>query len=429
MPNAPEATVFLPPVLPDKYDIIPIHQSDLATYKFCRRRWNWSSPARQNLRRKITIYGVNPPLWFGTGIHYALQLHYDPILQRDPVETFKTWWTWQVEGGIVLEDELEQVLDVEPTLVPGQKFDTQHGPAYESMDRYEPDMYKVRGMRELLPEFFEDEWLELRDLGIGMMTFYKEYAEKNDNFDIIAAESSFSVPLGFESIDTREESPNYGKSLEVHARGKRDAIIQWHDTGLYGIMDHKTAGKMDDDYFKKLEKDPQCSTYLWASQEEAKIHDLPWKKIEYVLYNVLRKKYPQSPTPLQSGKPSVDRANEGTTAELFEQYVRDNNLTSWFESEKGEKAQGYYTWLLEQGDKNFIIREPVYRNVHEAYNTGEQIKMIAKEMLAADLPIYPNPTGDWLCTNCPFRAPCIAADDGSDYTAMLVDGYERNRDR
>ncbi len=412
MPNAPEA-LFHQPTLPGKYDILPIHQSDLATYKYCRRKWDWSSPSKHNLRRKITIYGVNPALWFGTGIHYALQLHYDPLLQRDPVETFKTWWTWQVEGGIVSQDELEQVLDVEPR------------PTLDDLG--EPVAYTVKGMRELLPEFFEEEWLELRDLGVGMMEFYKEYAEKNDNFDVIAAESSFSVPLGFEARDTREQSPNYGQMLEVHARGKRDAIIQWRDTGLYGIVDHKSASTIGDDYFRKLDKDPQCSTYLWASQEEAKMYDLPWKKIEYVLYNVLRKKYPQAPTSLKSGKPSLNRTEEGTTAELFEDYVKDNNLSAWFNTDL--KAQGYYTWLLEQGDKNFIIREPVYRNVHEAYNTGEQIKMVAQEMLSDNLAIYPNPTSDWLCTNCPFRAPCLAADDGSDYEAMLVDGFERNRDR
>jgi hypothetical protein len=113
---------------------------------------------------------------------------------------------------------------------------------------------------------------------------------------------------------------------------------------------------------------------------------------------------------------------------MFEAYVRDNNLTGWFQSEKGAKAQGYYTWLLEQGDRNFIIREPVYRNVHEAYNTGEQIRQIARDMLNSPA-LYPHPTGDFSCVKCAFRAPCIAKDDGSDYEAILEDGYEKNRDR
>ena len=402
------APVTALPHLPDKYDIIPIHASDLGTYKGCRRRWDWTSPARNNLRRKVTIFGVNPNLWFGTGIHYALQLHYDPLLKRDPVETFLSWYELQLEGGYLAEEDLEHTLDPEPTLHEG--------------------LYQVKGLKELLPEYFEDEWLALKELGAGMMEFYKEYAQREDNFTVVAAESTFSVPLGFQAVDTREQSPNYGKFLEVHARGKRDAIIQWDATEKYGIIDHKTAGKMDDDYFRKLDKDPQCSTYLWASQEEAAIHDLPWKHIEYVLYNVLRKVYPKPPTPLQSGLPSVDRTKEGTTAEMFEAYIRENGLVKWFESEKGLKAQGYYTWLLEQGDRNFIIREPVYRNVHEARNTGEQIKMVAKEMLS-DPDIYPNPTGEFWCVNCAFRAPCIAADDGSDVAGMLEDSYERNRGR
>ena len=99
----------------------------------------------------------------------------------------------------------------------------------------------------------------------------------------------------------------------------------------------------------------------------------------------------------------------------------------WFES--NVKAQGYYTWLLEQGDKNFIQRVTTYRNKHEIAATGEHITMIAKEMLDPNIAIYPRFTGDYNCTRCAFRVPCIAKQDGSDYRSILEDGYERNRDR
>jgi hypothetical protein len=264
-----------------------------------------------------------------------------------------------------------------------------------------------------------------------MLTFYKEWAAKNDDFIVVAAESTFSVPLGFMAIDTREESPNYGKKLEVHARGKRDAIIYYPEYDRFRINDHKSAARIDEDEFIKLENDQQISTYLWASTEEAKIYDMPWKDHPFdgALYTALRKKYPSPPTPTYQGKAlSVNRNEESTTAELFEAALKSNETwQQWFVSNK--KAQEYYTWLCEIGDENFIVRKLVPRNRHEIEAQGKHLRMIAEEMLNPNTAIYPNPTGNWLCTGCAFRSPCLAADDGSDWRGMLADGYEQNRDR
>lgn len=394
--------------IPSKYDVIPIHTSDVGNFKRCRRYWIWTSPTRHNLRRRVDINGVNLPLWFGTGIHYALQHYYDPILSRDPVETFKTWYELQVNGGVVGEEWLEFTYDINPVAT--------------------GDTWKIAGLKELLPawEVVEEEYEHHRELGIGMMAFYKEYAAKNDNFVCVAAESTYSIPLGFEWEDFRPESPNFGKKIPVHARGKRDAIIYFPDNDRYGIIDHKTADRVDDAYFAKLEKDEQCNNYLWATLHEK---DLPWegKPVEGIIYQALRKRHPKPPTITTKGFPSLDRQKEGTTADLFQEVIVGNPaLEEWFRSDA--KAQAYYTYLCEMGDKNFIQREPVFRNQHEIEATGIHLEMIAREMLDSPF-IYPNPTGDFRCVQCAFRAPCIAVDDGSDYESMLEDGYELNRDR
>lgn len=356
-------------------------------------------------------------LWFGTGIHYALEMYYDPILQRDPVESFQTWFQYQWDGGVVGEEWLDRTYDIHPRLV---------APTTDATDRY-----NVRGLKELLPnvEVVQEEFELHRELGIGMMTFYREWAEKNDDFVTVAAESVYSIPLGFEAIDRREDSPNYGKSLEVHARGKRDAVIYYPQYDKYGINDHKTAARIDEDYFAKLDKDEQCSNYLWATIMEAQLYDLPWKDatVDRVLYTGLRKNYPKPPTITKNGWPSLDRQKEGTTAELFQQTIVGNpHFEEWFRTD--EKAQAYYTYLCEAGDEMFIQRDLVTRNYHEIQATGNHLWMIAKEMVS-EPSIYPNPTGEFRCLQCAFRAPCIAADDGSDWKGMLADGYEVNRDR
>lgn len=411
--------VARPPAIPSKWDIIPIHGSDISAYKRCRRYWDWTSPARNNLRRRVDVSGIKFELWFGTGIHYALEKYYDPILQRDPVESFQTWYQMQWDGGTVDEEWLDLTYDIKPRLI-------------SNPTRGKGAQWVIRGLRELLPniELVEEEFEFHRQLGIGMLTFYKEWAAKNDDFVTVAAESVYSIPLGFTAVDRREDSPNYGKKLEVHARGKRDSIIYYPERDKFGVNDHKTAAQIDDAYFAKLEKDEQCSNYLWATKEEAKMEDLPWSghEVDRVLYTALRKNYPKPPTITKTGWPSLDRSKEGTTAELFEQTIMENeNYGEWFRN--NDKAQAYFTYLCEMGDELFIRRDLVTRNKYEVQATHDHLVAIAKEMLDPKLNIYPNPTGSWLCTGCAFRAPCIARDDGSDWKGMLADGYEINRDR
>lgn len=420
--------VVQPPGVPSKWDIIPIHSSDVASYKQCRRKWDWSSPARNNLRRKVSIHGIYEPFWFGSGIHYALEMFYDPVLKRDPVEAFLTWYDIQTRGGIVTEDWLERVYDLHPVPTGQYEVDATLNLAIP-VENAQP-LYKIKGLFELLPQPIEEEFEVLRQLGVGMMEYYKGYAAKHDDFIVVARESTYSIPLGFESLDVREDSPNHGRYLEVHARGKRDTVVYVPETQKYRLHDYKTAAKIDEDYFIKFEKDEQFSNYLWATKYEALQAGYPWSEhvVDSIVCVALRKNYPKPPTVLQSGFLSIDRQKEGTTAELFQEAIIGNeNLEHWFKT--NEKAQNYYTYLLENGDDLFIQKDTVTRNAYEIEAVGKHLKMIAQEMLDPNTNIYPNPTGSRSCTRCAFRPPCIAKDDGSDWQTMLVDGFEENRDR
>lgn len=421
-----DGKLLQPPPIPHKHDIIPIHASDIASFKGCRRRWDWSSPARNNLRRKVTIFGLDPNLFFGTGIHYALEHYYNPTLRRDPVEAFLWWFELQWNGGIVSEYQLDLTYDLNPVkteIVPSALT-----PEGQWDDAGEPEeVYRVKGLRDLLPSPDHDEWMGYRDLGEGMMTFYKDYAVREDDFVTVAAEAKFSIPLGFEAIDIREESHNYGQKLEVHLRGKRDGIIYFPSRDSFSLIEAKTAARVDEDYFLKLENDPQATTYCVATIAEANIHDLPWKKIDGVLFNVMKKNYPKPPTITTRGIPSLDREKEGTTATLFMECIKDSEfLQMWYED--NEKATSYYEYLLAKGDELFIQRKWARRNRHEIAAGLDEIIMVAQDMLD-DPKIYKTPTGFNSCTRCQFRAPCLAKDDGSEWQGMLVDSYDQNRDR
>lgn len=408
--------------IPSKWDIIPIHTSDIANFNRCRRYWDWTSPTRTNLRHRVDVYGINFNLWFGTGIHYALEKMYDPMLNRDPVEVFKTWFQYQWEGGVVGEEWLELTYDIHPRLlVDVDDMDS-------AMSGGNPTWH-IAGLRDILPEPIEEEFLEWKNLGINMLEYYKDYAQRKDDFEVIAVESTYSIPLGFECIDKRENSPNYGKMLEVHARGKRDKIVWYPEKQKFGITDYKTTARVDEDFFLKFEKDPQLTNYLWATKAEAEHYEMPWyaNEVDRIVITALRKNYPKPPTVLKSGFLSVNRQEEGTTSTLFMEAVKEHGLEMWYEDD--EKAQAYVSWLEREGEQNFVIRHTEYRNEYEIKAAGEHLTMMAKEMLDEDIYIWPNPTGAKSCLQCAFRVPCIAKDDGNDWQGMLVDSYEVNRDR
>jgi len=368
-----------------------------------------------NLMPDAEYSGVNMNLWYGTGIHWCLANFYDPFLSRDPVESWRTWYRLQWEGGEVSADELKMFYDERPE---------QAG-----------ETYKVRGLRDIHPDPDPEEFEEFLALGVGMMEFYKEYALLFDDFTVIQPEHTFSIPLGFECIDPRD-----GEMKEVHYRGTQDAILQHNTSGRYGILEHKTAIRIDEAYHRKLEKDEQCTGYMWAAEREAEIHDLEYKKIDFVIYNALRKAYPKPPTPLKNGLFSVDRQKESTTYPLLMEYIEEKGIGPIVESD--ERLKNYIEYVKNQGYEQFIIRTLVTRNRAEIESCGDRIKMEASDMLGIywkdqsvplALPgmpmIYPNPTGDFICTTCSFRGPCIARDDGSDWEQMIEDNYVVNPTR
>lgn len=413
--------------IPDRYEVIPIHNSDRGSFKRCRQYWEWSSPTRQNLMIRADIFGVNIPMWFGTGCHYALEQSYNPILRRDPVEAFKTWFDIQWRGGVVTEEWLDLVYDLEPE------------PASHNLSEL-TDLWSVRGLEDILPDPNHEEFDELFVIGTEMMKFYKEYAAIHDDFEPLMTEHTFSVPIWdyendkiLTAIDMREESPNFGKELEVHARGRQDLVKRNVANDRLGIVDHKSAARIDEDLHIKLETDEQCTTYLWAAQIEAQYYDLPHKgePLEEVLYNVLRKAYPKPPTLLKDGYSfSVNRQSESTTYDMLMAYIDSlGEKTKWlWPSGFSPNQTEYIKYLKDVGDEQFIIRKHVKRNQHQLRNVGYRIYLEALDMLN-DPRIYPNLRNDYTCINCQFRAPCLAKMDGSDWEQLINDNYVVTRDR
>jgi len=368
---------------------------------------------RHNLQQKVEFSGLYIPLWFGSGVHYALAQYYNPVLQRDPVETFLWWYDLQMNGGICNEEQLDLVYDRKP------KQYVHNGTV----------QFEVRGLYDLLPTYDIEEYEEHRELGIGMLNYYKEYAAENDSFAVICEEHTFSVPVMQKMMHGEDQplsaiDPRDGKVKPVHIRGTQDAIIQDLEYGLFGILEHKTAAAIDENYHRKLEKDEQCTTYMYAGEIEARQHGLEYEKISFVLYNALRKAFPKPPTPTKSGLFSINRQTESTTPGMLREYIERNGLEVVVEAD--EKLQAYVEYVERSGGEQFIKRNYVRRNRAEIESCGERIYMEVSDMLDPHVRIYPNPTGEHSCLNCIFRSPCIARDDGSEWQLILDDQFEEN---
>jgi len=366
--------------------------------------------------------GINTDLWFGTGIHYALESFYTPGLRHDPVEAWKTWFDIQWRGGLVGEEWLDRVYDLEPK---------QH-----LSDLQSGVLWLVRGLEDILPDPDGLVYNELYELGVNMMEGYKAVAAKKDGFEVLVAEHDFSIPIWdyeneciLKAVDLREQSPNYGKTLDVHNRGRMDAI--WaKPNGKLGILDHKTSSRIDEEFFEKLESDEQCTSYLYAGEVEAKYYDLPYagEPMEEVIYNVLRKTYPKPPTMVRGGLFSVNRNEESATFEMLQDWMASQDPPLTYD-ELPEKHQGYYSYLRDVGDEQFYIRKLVRRNRHQLQNAGYRLYLEAMDMLDPSLRIYPNLSNSYKCLRCAFRQPCLAKESGYDWEQLIRDNYTRTRDR
>jgi hypothetical protein len=188
--------------------------------------------------------------------------------------------------------------------------------------------------------------------------------------------------------------------------GKFDRVVI-DPFGRLWCQDYKTAAQFDT---KKLEMDPQVSTYLWAMN-----HMYPEYVCEGMLFTQFLKSPPKQPRVLANGEFSLDK-NQRTTYSIYRAAVKNK-----YEGKVPRKYREYLEYLKSQetpeGDR-YIIQNLVRRNAHSALSTVQHIIAQSHDMLNPELPLYPNPTRD-CAWDCMFKTVCLAMDDGSDWQGML----------
>lgn len=331
--------------------MLQIRTSDRQTFKQCRVKWDFSSPLRGNWEPDIPP----KPLWLGSAVHKALEVYYDPSTPRDRSHAIAAY-----------------TLHCNTRLA---EYETIQG-----------DLWAEQ----------QEDWDNQYNLGLGMLQYYFTQAPLLDDFKVIWVEKDLLVELD-DLEDQRWETPYYGARL--------DGLIQ-DSFGEYWILEHKTAATLPSsiDY---LEKDDQCGSYIWLVQEQLGI------EVAGVLYNILAKKIPHTPTVLKSGALSQNKQQD-TTYELYEEAIKERKLNR-------AEYDNFLKFLLEY-PKSFIFREKVRRNQFEVSSMRKRITSEVYDMFSAR--IYPNPSRI-NCNGCWFAEPCTALLEGQDVKFVLESQFKQ----
>lgn len=338
-----------------------IRTSDRLTFKSCRRRWGWSSHLRHNLGPKQNA----APLWFGSGMHFALEDFHGYNRFGRPNEAFKAF---------------------------------------------------VKATKEHNASALPEEWPELAVLGEDMLNYYLDVwlvESDRDPLQTVWVDGKPQVEVNFRFKIPFDQTllESYGYD-EVYYSGTIDRVCVDPETGLYWLLDYKSAKSIQTLHYQT---DPQVSAYMWAAP-----YIYPDATIGGFIYQQHLKSVPKPGRVLQKPAGAVSTAaNQSTDWFMYRNTLKKqygDDSTKWPPENllylKNLKA------LENDHDNPFVRRDKIYRNPAQAEAQGAIIMMEVEDMLNPRLPLYPNQTRD--CASfCPFLSPCVSLDAGMDWKHEL----------
>lgn len=365
--------------------IFRLSTTERQEFKECRRRWDFGSFSRQAIEPNRPAIA----LWFGTGIHHALEMYYSNTdLVVEPVG----------------EKEVRYLMDCEP-----ERAIVEHWKHWAAKE-----IARIENSQTVLWDEQRTELEESVKLGSGMLEGYVAWAQKEDSRDdtgfkeVLYTEKEFAVWVPDENGEPYHMVDGSGQVWEIWLVGRLDMVVKDFDDRIW-VLDHKTSkDRLDADI---LILDDQMTMYLWAAQQILKV------PLEGCYYNVLRKKLPKEPTMLKAGGLSKAK-DQDTTYDVYMQAILDNGLDP-------ADYEGILD-ILANKRTAFFERVKVRRNSHEIAMAGRMLLLEAIDMLN-DPYIYPSPTRDckW---KCDYKDLCLAINRNDD-VEYLKNALFRKREK
>lgn len=187
--------------LGETQDPFILRTSDRVLFKRCRRLWGWLS----HLRQGRTLYEQQDYLWFGTGIHYALEDYHGLNLYEHPARAFHAYVIASRSAGIL-----------------------------------PPTWQEHEELGIALMHYYADEWLRYRP---ALQTFEVD--------GIPQVEVNGVIDLGVRGYDGRRVL--YGFTMD------RIVVDEW---GRLWVQEYKTAKQIRLFHF---DTDDQVTAYCWCA--------------------------------------------------------------------------------------------------------------------------------------------------------------------
>ena len=178
--------------------------SDRTLFKRCKRKWDFASKLRQNLE---PIDSISANLWFGTGIHFAMEDYHGYNKFGHPADAFEAYY-----NCFDREKELNFDCETLASMAPGILY------------------------------YYTDEWLPKRKV-------FKTYWYNGE------PQIEVRVILHLPELTKLIGKPVYYSMVF-------DRVVE-DEEGRLWILDYKTTKSFD---VSKLETDPQISTYSWGGE-------------------------------------------------------------------------------------------------------------------------------------------------------------------
>ena len=350
-------------VRPSGERVIVIGTSDRGSFKRCRRQWDWSSP----MRRGLAVRDQKRPLWFGTGMHHALEDYHGLRVYENPQAAIDDYLQATIkEYGI---DALPQ--------------------------EYESD---IETMKQMLRHYTVS-WLKIS--GRDPLKTYKVKGVPQ-----VEVSFEFEIPLSKLTLERA------GADRVVY-RGTLDRVVV-DDNGYLWVQDYKNIAQFTS--HEHLYLDDQIGAYLWAMRYMYK------KPCLGFIYTQFWKKGVEPALILKSGEISVDKSQPTTAALYRHALITKYGNGAW--PEKHVAALNHFNSFESEESDRFIRRDRITRRPEALINVVKRILMEVEDMLDPQLPIYPSP-GFQCRTMCSFVNPCIEKENDDDFEYTLRQDYDK----
>jgi len=326
-----------------------VRTSERSSWNTCRWAWNWGYNDR------LKPIEERPALKFGTLVHKALEVRYPVGKRRGPK--------------------------------PAQTFEKEYLKACSEVEK----QFGIQ-MRD------EEEWVDALELGIDMLEHYLEVYGRDEEWEVVASEMTFKVPV---------YSPEHPEGGYTNLKGERipkKVVLFYYVGTMDGVWRNRMSGSTCVNDYKTTANDPVKEALGKALLDEQATAYWTWGVDYLIEKNVLKPRHLES--------------LDGMLYTMLRKSMRDD---------RPQNAQGHY--LNQNGEVSkrqppaYFHRELIYRSETDREKARERATQQAIEMAqarAGTLAIYKQPdTGSMgHCGWCGYREICELHEQDADWEAL-----------